>query len=155
MNKEAQLATMLTIGFAVALFGWALVYLASAPTHPHDVRRHRSEHPPDARDEFCGSQAVIDDPLQRFLRFVKIGVLACQPSQPGIAVCADRSASVMPVPLICLTLISCFLGSLLSAMTRPLWPLLASLVSEYGCSFHHQRYRLFNAKLEGRTSLHA
>ena len=39
MNKEAQLATMLTIAFAVALFGWALVYLASAPTHPHDVRR--------------------------------------------------------------------------------------------------------------------
>ena len=39
MNKEAQLATMLTIGFAVALFGWALVYLASAPTYPHDVRR--------------------------------------------------------------------------------------------------------------------
>ena len=39
VNKEAQLATMLTIGFAVALFGWALVYLASAPTHPHDVRR--------------------------------------------------------------------------------------------------------------------
>ena len=39
MNKEAQLATMLTIGFAVALSGWALVYLASAPTHPHDVRR--------------------------------------------------------------------------------------------------------------------
>ena len=34
MNKEAQLATMLTIGFAVALFGWALVYLASAPTSP-------------------------------------------------------------------------------------------------------------------------
>jgi hypothetical protein len=39
VNKEAQLATMLTIGFAVALSGWALVYLASAPTHPHDVRR--------------------------------------------------------------------------------------------------------------------
>jgi hypothetical protein len=39
VNKEAQLATMLTIGFAVALSGWALVYLASAPTHPHDIRR--------------------------------------------------------------------------------------------------------------------
>ena len=32
-----------------------------------------AKHPPDARDEFCGSQAVIEDPLQRFLRFVKIG----------------------------------------------------------------------------------
>jgi hypothetical protein len=39
VNKEAQLATMLTIGLAVALFSWALVYLASAPTYPHDVRR--------------------------------------------------------------------------------------------------------------------
>ena len=35
MNKEAQLATMLTIGFAVALFGFALVYLASSPSHPN------------------------------------------------------------------------------------------------------------------------
>ena len=31
MNKEAQLATMLSIGFAVAFFGWGLVHLASAP----------------------------------------------------------------------------------------------------------------------------
>ena len=51
MNKEAQLANMLTIGFAVALSGWALVYLASpnSPTRcpaphrepiPKIVRRH-------------------------------------------------------------------------------------------------------------------
>ena len=39
MNREAQLATMLTVALAFALFGWALVYLASAPTPPHDVRR--------------------------------------------------------------------------------------------------------------------
>ena len=30
---------MLTVGFAVALFGSALVYLASAPTNPHEDRR--------------------------------------------------------------------------------------------------------------------
>ena len=45
VNKEAQLATMLTIAFAVALFGWALVYLASAPTHPHESARHREPIP--------------------------------------------------------------------------------------------------------------
>ena len=36
MNREAEIATMLTIGFAVALFGWALVHLASAPIHKDD-----------------------------------------------------------------------------------------------------------------------
>jgi hypothetical protein len=35
VNKEAQLATMLTVAFAVALFGWALVYIASSPSHPN------------------------------------------------------------------------------------------------------------------------
>ena len=39
MNKEAQLATLLTIGLAVALFGWALVYLASSPSHPSKNKR--------------------------------------------------------------------------------------------------------------------
>jgi hypothetical protein len=38
MNKEAQLATMLSIGFAVAFFGWGLVHLASAPFHEDDQR---------------------------------------------------------------------------------------------------------------------
>ena len=33
MNK-AQLATLLTVGFAVAFIGWAVVYLASFPGHP-------------------------------------------------------------------------------------------------------------------------
>ena len=35
MNKEAQLATLLIAGFAVAFLGWAVVHLASAPTHPN------------------------------------------------------------------------------------------------------------------------
>jgi hypothetical protein len=39
VNKEAQLATMLTVGFMVALFGWALVYLASSPSHPNKNQR--------------------------------------------------------------------------------------------------------------------
>ena len=39
MNKEAQLVTLLTIGVAVALFGWALVYLASSPSHPSKNKR--------------------------------------------------------------------------------------------------------------------
>ena len=34
VNKEAQLTTMLIVGFAVAVFGWALVYLASSPSSP-------------------------------------------------------------------------------------------------------------------------
>jgi hypothetical protein len=39
VNREAQIATMLMVGFAVALFGWALVHIASSPTPPHEVRR--------------------------------------------------------------------------------------------------------------------
>ena len=44
MNKEAQLATLLIAGFAVAFVGWAVVYLASSPIYPHkddqgDTRR--------------------------------------------------------------------------------------------------------------------
>ena len=53
MNKEvtATFATMLTIGFAVALFGRALVYLASPPrsSAPHDVRRPTAEPIPKVR----------------------------------------------------------------------------------------------------------
>ena len=40
MNREAQTATMLTLAFAFAFLGWALVYLASTPTKPHEDRRH-------------------------------------------------------------------------------------------------------------------
>jgi nucleoid DNA-binding protein len=39
MNREAQTATMLTLAFVFAFLGWALVYLASAPTNPYDDRR--------------------------------------------------------------------------------------------------------------------
>ena len=39
VNKEAQLTTMLIVGFAVAVFGWALVYLASSPSHPNKNQR--------------------------------------------------------------------------------------------------------------------
>ena len=39
MNKEAQLATMLVVGLALALFGWALVYLASSLAHPKEEQR--------------------------------------------------------------------------------------------------------------------
>jgi hypothetical protein len=43
VNREAQIATMLTVSFALAFLGWALVPLASAPVHPHkdDVNRTR------------------------------------------------------------------------------------------------------------------
>ena len=43
MNREAQIATMLTVSFAFAFLGWAIVYLASAPV---PVIRTRQ---PDAR----------------------------------------------------------------------------------------------------------
>ena len=43
MNREAQTATMLTVAFAFAFLGWALVYLASAPTKPHEDRRPTRE----------------------------------------------------------------------------------------------------------------
>jgi hypothetical protein len=39
MNKEAQLATMLVTSLAIALFGWALVYLASSLGHPNEELR--------------------------------------------------------------------------------------------------------------------
>jgi hypothetical protein len=39
VNREAQIATVLIIGFALAFLGWAMVYLASAPNpyqgHPN------------------------------------------------------------------------------------------------------------------------
>jgi hypothetical protein len=43
MNREAQIATMLTVSLALAFLGWAVVYLASAPVHPHkdDASRTR------------------------------------------------------------------------------------------------------------------
>ena len=36
MNKEAQLATMFITGFALALSGWALVYLSSTGARPNE-----------------------------------------------------------------------------------------------------------------------
>jgi hypothetical protein len=39
MNKEAQLATMLVASFAIALCGWALVYLASTRGQPNEEQR--------------------------------------------------------------------------------------------------------------------
>jgi hypothetical protein len=39
MNKEAQLATMLVISLTFALFGWALVYLASPLDQPNEEQR--------------------------------------------------------------------------------------------------------------------
>jgi hypothetical protein len=38
-EPEAQIGTMLTMAFAVALFGWALVHIASSPTYPHEDHR--------------------------------------------------------------------------------------------------------------------
>jgi len=45
VNREAQIATMLTVSFAVAFVGWAVVYLASAPARPHkdDERATRTQ----------------------------------------------------------------------------------------------------------------
>jgi len=37
-NREAQIATMLIIGFGVAFFGWILVHFASAPIQKGDQR---------------------------------------------------------------------------------------------------------------------
>jgi hypothetical protein len=39
MNKEAQLATMFITGFALALFGWALVYLSSTRARSNEEQR--------------------------------------------------------------------------------------------------------------------
>jgi hypothetical protein len=39
MNREAQIASMLIIGFAVTFFGWALVHIASPPIHPNEDDR--------------------------------------------------------------------------------------------------------------------
>jgi len=43
MNREAQAATVLILAFALTFLGWGVVYLASAPTHPHkdDATRTR------------------------------------------------------------------------------------------------------------------
>ena len=50
-----------------------------------------------------------------------------EPDRARLMIVPDHQ-QVLAMPSICLTLISCFLSSLLSAMTRPLWPLLASSV---------------------------
>jgi hypothetical protein len=39
MNKEAQFTTMLILASALAFVGWALVYLASTPSHPNKNQR--------------------------------------------------------------------------------------------------------------------
>jgi hypothetical protein len=40
MNKEAQLASLFIAGLAVALFGWAIVYLSSSrPASASRLRR--------------------------------------------------------------------------------------------------------------------
>ena len=39
VNREAQITTVLILGFAVASLGWAVVYLASAPVHSHKSGR--------------------------------------------------------------------------------------------------------------------
>jgi hypothetical protein len=40
VNREAEIACLLISGFAVAFFGWALLYVASSPSHPNkDDRR--------------------------------------------------------------------------------------------------------------------
>jgi hypothetical protein len=39
VNREAQIATVLIVGSAAAFVGWAIVYLASAPTQPYKGRR--------------------------------------------------------------------------------------------------------------------
>ena len=42
VNREAQIATMLTVAFAFAFLGWAIVYLASTPApHKDDANRTR------------------------------------------------------------------------------------------------------------------
>jgi hypothetical protein len=33
VNREAQITSVLIIGFTVAFLGWTIVYLASAPIH--------------------------------------------------------------------------------------------------------------------------
>ena len=38
VNREAQIASMLIVAFAVAFVGWALVQLASAPIYKDDQR---------------------------------------------------------------------------------------------------------------------
>src|SRR5262249_50026944 len=35
-SNGRQITTVLILGFAVAFLGWAIVYLASAPVHPHE-----------------------------------------------------------------------------------------------------------------------
>ena len=43
VNREAQITSVLILGFAVAFLGWAIVYLASAPIHPHKDDANRTQ----------------------------------------------------------------------------------------------------------------
>jgi hypothetical protein len=43
VNREAQITTVLILGFAFAFLGWAIVYPASAPIHPHKDEANRSQ----------------------------------------------------------------------------------------------------------------
>jgi hypothetical protein len=42
VKREAQITTVLVLGFTFAFLGWAVVYLASAPIHPHQDDATRS-----------------------------------------------------------------------------------------------------------------
>jgi hypothetical protein len=42
VNREAQITTVLILGFAFAFLGWAIVYLSSAPIYPHKDDATRS-----------------------------------------------------------------------------------------------------------------
>ena len=43
VNREAEIASLLISGFGVAFFGWALVHLASSPSHPNKDDRRATE----------------------------------------------------------------------------------------------------------------
>jgi hypothetical protein len=43
VNREAETASLLISGFGVAFFGWALVHLASSPSHPNKDDRRATE----------------------------------------------------------------------------------------------------------------
>ena len=36
VNRAAEIVSLLIAGFAVALIGWAILYLSSPPTHPNE-----------------------------------------------------------------------------------------------------------------------
>jgi len=43
VNREAQITSVLILSFAVAFLGWAIVYVASAPIHPHKDDANRTQ----------------------------------------------------------------------------------------------------------------